>query len=118
MKRPTDAPQHVIKTMTPGQPGAVKLTRKYGHALVCVRYRKDAKGKIRYTTVELVVDATPIQHRVPDQSLVKVRIDYDDKAMRQKAADHGAMWDKADKVWYMTKDTARRLKLSMCILKA
>ena len=51
---------HVTKTLGPDQPGAVRLTQKYGDALLCVRYRQDALGLVRYTTVELIVDEAQI----------------------------------------------------------
>ncbi len=34
----------VVKKMSPSQPGALKLARRYGDALICVRYRHDAQG--------------------------------------------------------------------------
>ena len=53
---PVYAQTTVIKRLSASQPGAVKLAQRFGGALVCVRYRHDAQGCIRYTTVELVVD--------------------------------------------------------------
>ncbi len=50
----------VTKTLEPDQPGAVRLTRQYGDALLCVRYRRDPRGLTRYTTVELIVDRAPV----------------------------------------------------------
>ena len=49
----------VVKTLLPAQPGTLKLQRRYGDALLCVRYREDAGGTTRYTIVELVVDSAP-----------------------------------------------------------
>ena len=53
----------VVKKIPASQPGALKLARCYGDALVCVRYRHDAQGLNRYTTVDLMVDHAPIQSR-------------------------------------------------------
>ena len=47
---------HVTKSLEPGQPGAVRLTQKYDDELLCVGYRQDGLGLVRYTTVELIVD--------------------------------------------------------------
>ena len=75
-------------------PGAIKLARRYGDALVCVRYRHNPQGTHRYTTVELVVDAAPVAHRVPpDSSIVLVRLDFDDYRGRRRALAQGANWD-------------------------
>ncbi|HKX41878.1 MAG TPA: hypothetical protein VJO99_12025, partial [Burkholderiaceae bacterium] len=54
---------HVVKRLSPTQAGALKLARRYGDALVCVRYRHDAAGRHRYTTVELIIDEAPIVPR-------------------------------------------------------
>lgn len=51
---------HVAKTIKPGHRGAVKLSRLYGEKLVCVRYRENADGTTRSTTVELIVDEVEI----------------------------------------------------------
>ena len=63
MTKPRDT-LRVSKEFLPGQPGTLKLSRKYGDTLICVRYRVDAEGLHRYTTVELVVDRVPIVKRV------------------------------------------------------
>lgn len=46
-ERGDDTTFPVIKRMAPHQPGAVKLARRYGDALVCVRYRQDPDGQHR-----------------------------------------------------------------------
>ena len=82
------AATHVVKRLLPSQPGAQKLARRYGEALVCVRYRHDPLGKLRYTTVELIVDEAPVAYRVSPDEIVMVHIDFDD-AKRQKQAKAG-----------------------------
>jgi hypothetical protein len=42
--KPDDERLRVIKRMAPHQPGAVKLARRYGKDLLCVRYRSDPDG--------------------------------------------------------------------------
>jgi hypothetical protein len=49
-------PLRVVKKLSPAQPGAIKLGRRYGDALLCVRYRHDNNNQYRYTTVELIVE--------------------------------------------------------------
>lgn len=46
----------VIKSIKPGAPGSKRFVKRYGDRLVCVRYRGDAKRRVRMTTVEVVVN--------------------------------------------------------------
>jgi hypothetical protein len=46
----------VLKTLKPGAPGTRKWVRKFGKRLICVRYRGDARRRVRLTTVEVVVE--------------------------------------------------------------
>ena len=80
----------------PGQPGALKLSRKYGDALVYVRYRLDADGLHRYTTVELIVDRVPIVKRV--DRIVGVCILYEETTIQLAVRASGAAWDKPAKL--------------------
>ena len=105
----------VIKKLHPQQPGTVKLARTYGDTLVCVRYRKDAAGTYRYTTVEIIVDKTPITPKLPEW--VEVRIDYTDTTTRAKAKAQGAQWIADKKVWRMPTSVAKALALSPAITK-
>ena len=97
----------VTKTLEPRQPGAIRLTRKYGDALLCVRYRQDAQGLQRYTTVELIVDATPIVHRGP--RMVGVEIKLHEKALRIRACGAGAVWEPKTRLWRMPLAVAEAL---------
>ena len=87
----------VTKKLSPVQPGALKLARKYGDALVCVRYRVDATGSHRYTTVELIVDQVEVVRR-PDR-VVGVRIGYEEGSLQSAVRASGAKWDKPAKLW-------------------
>lgn len=67
---------HVVKTLWPPQAGTIKLSRRYGPALLCVRYRHDEAGLRRYTTVELIVDEAPVKgNRLRDGASTR---DHDD----------------------------------------
>jgi len=46
----------VLKSIKPGQAGSRKWLKRYGPKLVTVRYRGDAKRRVRMTTVEIVVE--------------------------------------------------------------
>jgi hypothetical protein len=97
----------VVKRLKPGQAGTRALQRRYGPALVCVRYRKGAGGNTRFTTVELVVDHGPPRR----QPLVRVEIRFDDPDTRRQALALGAEWDATQKTWRMPRRTAIQLGL-------
>ena len=79
---------HVSKKLLLGQPGAFKLARKHGDALVCVRYRVDADGLHRYTTVELIVDRVAIVKRA--DRIVGVRVLYEETTLQSAVRASGA----------------------------
>ena len=47
----------VQRTVRPGTRGTLRHMRRWGDALIAVRYGFDATRELRYTTVELIVDA-------------------------------------------------------------
>jgi hypothetical protein len=83
----------VCKTLLPGQPGTLKLSRKYGSALVCVRYRQDEAGS-RRTTVELVVEQVSVAPRI-----VALRLRFGEAQFRVRLLERGAHWDNVAMVW-------------------
>ncbi|MBT9596294.1 MAG: hypothetical protein IV094_09950 [Vitreoscilla sp.] len=110
-RRPADQPHvaesRVTKRLNPGQPGTRRLQRRFGPALVCVRYREDAQGTTRFTTVELVVEHRPALRKGP----VRVEIRYDDAETRRQAMAHGAEWDNTQKTWHMPRQAAIKVQL-------
>lgn len=67
--RPAWNRTRVLRKLSPQQVGALKLARRFGDLLVCVRYRHDPDRQVRYTTVELVVDSVTVRRRtlkIPD----------------------------------------------------
>lgn len=52
-------------TLRPGDNGTKKYHARYGERLVCVRYRYDVARKLRFTTVELIVDQNRWDKRDP-----------------------------------------------------
>ena len=107
-------------TLRPGSKGTKRLVERYGERLICVRYRYDLEKKLRYKTVELIVDevqwdpsartpSTPAPGKPP--VMVGVRIRYDEELLRRGAKAAGARWDPQGKVWLMTLQVARRLGL-------
>ena len=108
---PVYAQTRVVKRLSASQSGAIKLARRFGDALVCVRYRRDMEGLIRYTTVELVVDRVPVVTRKKPDSIVTMKIEFDDSSLRQLMLAHGARWDARKQVWRMTLLSATKLGL-------
>ena len=102
---------HVVKRLRSSQHGAIKWARRYGDALVCVRYRHDAQGHRRYTTVELVVDEAPIERRARLDDTVGVRIAYGEEQLRQRARLNGARWERELSLWTMSRRIAKKLGL-------
>jgi hypothetical protein len=107
----------VVKRLAPHEPGTLKFTRRYGDALLCVRYRHDASGTHRYTTVELIVDDAPIIPRGQPDDTVGVRIDPDQSALRSRVYARGATWDRESGLWLMPRKLARALRLGHRIVK-
>ncbi len=107
----------IVKKLQPGQPGTMRLTRQYGEALVCVRYRQDATGSIRCTTIEVVVDVAPVHKRYDEDEIIGVRIGIGQIDQRRRAQARGARWDAEARLWRMTRKLAKRLNLTRHIVK-
>lgn len=99
----------VIKTLAPGDRGAVELARHYGDALVCVRHRTDAKGKIRHTTVELVVQRTPIRAR--SAKMVFIQVEPHERSLHSVLKAAGGLWDGKQRLWRLPSRIASILNL-------
>jgi hypothetical protein len=104
----------VAKKLLPGQPGTIKLARKHGQALVCVRYRLDAQGLNRCTTVELIVEQVEVVARADRTVAVKLRFEEIELRFRNRG---GARWDQTAKVWRMSYRLAKELGLQSRIVE-
>jgi hypothetical protein len=91
----------VVKTLWPKQAGTIRLTRRFGDALVCVRYRHDATGLHRFTTVEVIVDEAPVSGLRVDRRIYGVHIGLHESELRARAIGQGARWDNHSKLWRM-----------------
>lgn len=101
----------VAKTLWPGQPGAIQWQRKYGTRLVCVRYRQDASGLRRYTTVEMVVKSSDTKGKAANERIYAVEVDYRDEHLRALVKMHGARWHAPSKRWHLKGASVIALKL-------
>ena len=99
----------VVKTLAPTDRGAIALARHYGEALVCVRHRTDAKGKFRHTTVELLIETTPIQAR--SVKIVHVRTEPHERTLNAVIKTAGGTWDSKARLWRLPRRVAGILSL-------
>jgi hypothetical protein len=107
----------VIKKFSPHQPGAIKLARRYGPALVCVRYRESADGETRFITVELLIEQMPLVKKKADAEIVAVEFSAADQALRRRILANGGQWDARSRTWLITRGLARRLRLMTRVRK-
>ena len=108
-------------TLRPGEKGTKALVKEHGLRLVCVRYRYDAAARVRYKTVELIVEQVPWNpaarsvdsKRKPGRppSLVGVRVAWADRAMRQRIMEAGGRWVHRLQLWVLPLAVAKRLGL-------
>lgn len=108
-KSPALSELRVAKRMAPGQDGAKRLSLRYGDQLVCVRHRLDQSGNVRYTTVELLVERTPVV-RTGDRP-VALRLKPTEKSTRSLLLACGGQWDNAAKHWLVARKVAKSLGL-------
>lgn len=107
--RTTYSQLRVAKTYGPEQDGAKRFARRYGDGLVCVRHRLSEDGTVRHTTVELVVESTPIASR--QRSMIAVRIPADDRATRTLLMACGAQWNAKHRYWLVPHLVARNIRV-------
>lgn len=103
----------VVKTLWPPARGTIKLKQRFGAVLVCVRYRRDAAERHRYTTVELVVDHAPLRWRRAaagknGMEAIKPR-EWND-SVHDVLEELGATWDKRTRSWTLPKRLAAHLR--------
>lgn len=99
----------VIKTLAPTDRGAIELARRHGDQLICVRHRTDAKGKVRHTTVELLVSSEPIRPRTA--KLVYLRTQAHERDLHAVIKTAGGLWDSKQQLWRLSSRVVTILKL-------
>jgi hypothetical protein len=99
----------VAKTYSPEQNGAKRFARRYGEQLICVRHRLSDDGTIRHTSVELLVESTPVACRA--RMLVAIKIGASDRATRTLLMAYGAQWMSKEKYWLVPRIIAKNLRL-------
>lgn len=119
LKKARASPGHswpVGKTMQADSRGAVKLTRKFGETLICVRYRLSPDGQQRMTTVELEIDRVQVQKK--SNPPVAVKIYASEKKLIAMARAKGAWFNDKTRLWRMHQNDAHALGLGLRIARA
>ena len=102
------------RTLLPGQPGTKKYIEKYGKDLICVRYKYDHKEKIKYTTVELVIDKSTIRQyrqRININKIMPLKVGYEEIYIRKLVKQAGGKWNKDKKLWELAYRDIKELGL-------
>jgi hypothetical protein len=100
--------------LAPGQKGTKKLLPEYGAQLVCVRYRYDAERRLRFTTVELIVEQSPWSPppaRIAEGTVAGVRVGVNEVALQRRIKQTGGKWNHVARVWEMPYSQAMALGL-------
>lgn len=105
----------ITKKLAPSDRGAITLRKQFGANLVCVRHRVDPEAKLRYTTVELLVETTEVEIREPQ--LVHVRVDPKEYALHTMVKAAGGRWDWKRGMYVLPKRVATVLRLSGRVVK-
>lgn len=101
----------VTKRLSPGAPGTKKLLKRHAGALVCVRYRQDPLGLMRFTTIELMVDAAIKDVKRFDRTSFGIALRPSERATRLAAIAAGARWHETDGLWWLRGAALRRLDI-------
>jgi hypothetical protein len=109
---PPLAETRVGKTLQPGQGGTIKLQRRFGESLLQVRYRYDWTGLFRYTTVELLVDVSPVTRAASLDTLFTLRLSPAESTLLQEAHRHGAEWHEDLLCWILPGRAIQALDLA------
>src|SRR5262245_25836439 len=107
-------------TLRPGRPGTRRLADEYGNRLLCVRYRYDDEHRVRYKTVELIVEESPWTPTRPfaPTDIVELRIRAQERALRHAAHLLGARRIGTSDTWRTTYAVARILQITTRVMRA
>jgi hypothetical protein len=108
------------KKLMPGQPGTKKLFEQYGSDLVCVRYRYDSEQRLKFKTIELIVEKGPWRGRsqeIPAERIVHLRIEYGEVELGRQVKAAGGKWNGKKRVWELPYKDALALGLTGRILQ-
>ena len=100
--------------MRAGQPGTKRMMEIYGDKLVCIRYRYDGEKKVKYKTVEIVIDSgfwEPKTKGENEERRIELKINYNEIELRAQVKEAGGIWKNEKKVWEIGYKKAKNLGL-------
>ena len=100
--------------MRAGQPGTKRMMEIYGDKLVCIRYRYDGEKKVKYKTVEIVIDSgfwEPKAKGDNEERRIELKINYNEIELRAQVKEAGGIWKNEKKVWEIGYKKAKNLGL-------
>jgi len=95
---------YTTKTLIAGKPGTDKWVKKYGEALLCVRYKYDLQNARKLKTVELIVENEPWdrnKNRIPANKIVGINVMYGEVNLGRLVRNAGGKWDKKKQLWQL-----------------
>ena len=110
----------ISRKLTPGMPGTKKMLDIYGDDLVCVRYRYDVEKRIKYKTVEIIIDEgiwDTGARRLRGNRKVQIKVMYEEINLRKKVKDAGGIWNREESVWELDYKNVEGLGLKERIVK-
>ena len=106
------------QTIQAGKRGTKKLVDKYGPDLLFVRYYYDWENRKRITTVELIADSKKWEpKRIPNATIVKVKIGKDEKDLQKKIKARGGKWNWEKGVWDLSFGNVKELGLQSRLVR-
>lgn len=112
--------KNVNRKLSAGTPGTKKMVEQYGEKLLCVRYRYDIEKKIKYKTVEIIVDKgfwDSDARLEKGKRKVEIRVGFNEIETRTKVKDAGGIWNREKKVWVIDYGVVKELGLGDRIVK-
>lgn len=111
--------KNTSRKLAAGQPGTKRMVEKYGENLLCVRYRYDADKKIKYKTVEIIIDKgfwETDDKLIKERRMVEIKIGYAEIELRNRVKTAGGIWNRERKVWELSFQEAKALGLKERII--
>lgn len=109
-----------VKKLNPGMKGTKKLVEIYGENLVCVRYKEDKENKVRFKTIELIIEKKPIdpvQSSIPANKKMALKVNYGEVHIGRAIKSVGGIWNAKEKVWELPWCEVQALGLENRIVK-
>jgi hypothetical protein len=95
---------YTTKTLLAGKPGTSKWVKKYGNALLCVRYKYDLEKKRKLKTVELIIENEPwdiSNNRIAWNKIVGIKVTFGEIEIGRLVKNAGGRWDKKTQLWHI-----------------